>query len=284
MNYIEVLQAQLQAMTRGAVAALPSIAIALLVLLATWVVARFASRIAHALTGRTRLRADLKELLETLVKVAVWLVGFLLAATIVIRGFTFGGMIAGLGIGGVAIGFAFKDIFENFLAGVLIMLRDKMQLGDTIACEDVRGKVEHISLRETHIRQPNGELTIVPNSMLFTNPVLIVTDVPVRRDEILLGVSVDCDLALARTAVRDAVASVSAVDTGRPIDVYAQAFDSTAGAVELLVRWWSNAADHDRTAVKSDVVIAIKRALDAAGIDLPSTSTTEVILHERNAA
>lgn len=284
MNYIEVLQAQLQAMTRGAVAALPSIAIALLVLLATWVVARFASRIAHALTGRTRLRADLKELLETLVKVAVWLVGFLLAATIVIPGFTFGGMIAGLGIGAVAIGFAFKDIFENFLAGVLIMLRDKMQLGDTIACEDVRGKVEHISLRETHIRQPNGELTIVPNSMLFTNPVLIVTDVPVRRDEILLGVSVDCDLALARTAVGDAVASVSAVDTGRPIDVYAQAFDSTAGAVELLVRWWSNAADHDRTAVKSDVVIAIKRALDAAGIDLPSTSTTEVILHERNAA
>lgn len=284
MNYIEVLQAQLQAMTRGAVAALPSIAIALLVLLATWVVARFASSIAHALTGRTRLRADLKELLETLVKVAVWLVGFLLAATIVIPGFTFGGMIAGLGIGAVAIGFAFKDIFENFLAGVLIMLRDKMQLGDTIACEDVRGKVEHISLRETHIRQPNGELTIVPNSMLFTNPVLIVTDVPVRRDEILLGVSVDCDLALARTAVGDAVASVSAVDTGRPIDVYAQAFDSTAGAVELLVRWWSNAADHDRTAVKSDVVIAIKRALDAAGIDLPSTSTTEVILHERNAA
>lgn len=284
MNYFAVLQAQLQAMMRGAVAALPSIAIAVVVLLATWIVARFASRIAHALTGRTRLRTDLKELLETLVKVAVWLVGFLLAATIVIPGFTFGGMIAGLGIGAVAIGFAFKDIFENFLAGVLIMLRDKMQLGDTIECEDVRGKVEHISLRETHIRQPNGELTIVPNSMLFTNPVLIVTDVPVRRDQILLGVNVSCDLERAQNAIREAIAKIPAVDADRPIDVFAQAFDSTAGAVELLARWWSNAVDHDRTAVKSEVVIAIKRALDAAGIELPSTSTTEVILQDRTAA
>lgn len=284
MNYLSVLQNQLQAMARGTVAALPSIAIAVVVLLATWVLVRFAARIAQAVTGRTHLRSDLKELLETLVKVAIWLVGFLLAATIVIPGFTFGGMIAGLGIGAVAIGFAFKDIFENFLAGVLIMLRDKMQIGDTVECEDVRGKVEHISLRETHIRQPNGELTIVPNSMLFTNPVLIVTDVPVRRDQTVMGVDAGCDLALAQQVITAAVRGIAAVDGEKPVQVFAQGFDSGAGAVELLVRWWTNAAVHDLTEVRSEVVMAIGRALSDAGIELPSTATTEVILHEAQSA
>lgn len=284
MNYLSVLQVQLQAMARGAVAALPSIAIGLVVLLVTWLLARFATRIAHAVTGRTHLRSDLKELLETLVKVAIWLLGFLLAATIVIPGFTFGGMVAGLGIGAVAIGFAFKDIFENFLAGVLIMLRDKMQIGDTVECEDVRGKVEHISLRETHIRQPNGELTIVPNSMLFTNPVLIVTDVPVRRDQIVLAVDTACDLDAAREALVAAVSAVPAVAADKPVQVLAHGFDSSAGAIELLVRWWTDGSSHDLLQVKSEVVSAIKRAIDDSGIELPSTSTTEVILHETSPA
>ena len=85
-------------------------------------------------------------------------------------------MIAGLGIGALAIGFAFQDIFENFLAGVLIMLREKMRIGDMIEVEGMLGKVEKITLRETYIRQLSNELTIMPNSMLFKNAVKILTD------------------------------------------------------------------------------------------------------------
>lgn len=278
MNYLTVLQNQLQAMSRAAVALLPSVGIAVVVLVAAWLLARFATRIVHMLTGHTRLRSDLKELLETLVKVAIWVVGFLLAATIVIPGFTFGGMVAGLGIGAVAIGFAFQDIFKNFLAGILIMLRVKMHIGDTVWCEDIEGTVEHISLRETHIRQFNGELTIVPNSMLFEKPVRIVTDVTLRRDEIVVLIDADCDFELARQTVENAVRSVEAVDKEKPVHVYVQGFGD-GGALEILARWWMNMSAHDKLAVRSQVWIAVGNALAEAGVALP-TATTELVTSE----
>lgn len=279
MNYLTVLQTQLQAMARGAVATLPSIVIAIVILATAWMLARFAASIVRRLTGHTRLRGDLKELLETLIKVAIWLVGFLLAATIVVPGFTFGGMVAGLGIGALAIGFAFQDIFKNFLAGVLIMLREKMRIGDLIECEDIRGKIEHISLRETHVRQLSGELTIVPNSLLFEKPVQIMTDLPLRRDEVVVAVEFNSDIDTARAAVQQGLQTVAAVDRSRPAEVFAQRIDGGAGSVELLVRWWTDALVNNNTEVRSEVVVGIARALSEAGIALPVT-TTELITRD----
>lgn len=264
-------------MGRATVAALPSIVIAALVLTITWAIARFAANIAHRITGRTRLRSDLKDLLETLIKVGIWVIGFLLAATIVIPDFTFGGMVAGLGIGAVAIGFAFQDIFKNFLAGVLIMLREKMRIGDQIECENIVGKVEHISLRETHVRQLSGELTIVPNSLLFEKPVRIVTDQPARRDEAIIPIPVDCDLETARSAIEAAAKSVPELDASHGVDVFTRGIDAGSGAVELQLRWWTNANTNNTLSVRSDVLAAVIAALDRAGIALPSSSSELVV-------
>ena len=109
--------------------------------------------------------------------------------------------VAGLGVGALAIGFAFQDIFENFLAGVLLMLRDKMNVGDIIQSQGISGRVERTTLRETHIRQLSNELVVVPNSMLFKNPVTILTDAGVRRNELVIGVSYDTDLEQARDVI-----------------------------------------------------------------------------------
>ena len=276
MNYLVVLQDQLQGMARQAIALLPSLAIATVVLSVAWLVARFATGIVHRITGRTRLRGDLKDLLETLVRVAIWIVGFLLAATIVIPGFTFGGMVAGLGIGAVAIGFAFQDIFKNFLAGVLIMLREKMRIGDQVECEGIRGKVEHISLRETHIRQLSGELTIVPNSMLFEKPVQIVTDQHQRRDDILVPIDFGDDLETARAAIAMALKNVGTIASDKPVQVFAKDFDPGAGVTTLLVRYWTDAIANNSTEVRSEAMLAIVAGLAQAGIALPS-STTELV-------
>ena len=180
MNYIATLREQVQGMATGFVAALPNLAIALIVLILTWIIARFAAKIADMLVGRTEIRPSLKALIDTLVRLGIWLMGIMIAAIVVMPGLTPATLFAGLGIGAVAIGFAFQDIFENFLAGVLIMLREKMRIGDVIECEGITGKVEKITLRETHVRRLSGELTIVPNSILFKNPVEILTGHPPR--------------------------------------------------------------------------------------------------------
>ncbi len=254
-------------MWTGFIAILPNLAIALLVLFLTWIVAKFAVRIADKLTGKSNMREDLRQLVETLVRLFIWLVGIMLALIVAIPGFTPTGMIAGLGIGALAIGFAFQDIFENFLAGILIMLREKMRIGDLIEVEGVLGKVEKITLRETYIRQLSNELTIMPNSMLFKNAVKILTDDTVRRNEVVVGVSYDTDLEVAQKAIEEAMKTVDAVVQDRPVIVYAQEFGGSS--IDFLVQWYAQSAARDLRQTKSEAIKAIKKGLDAAGIDIP---------------
>ena len=267
MNYIGTLRDQLQDMGRGFVEALPSIAIALVILFVTWIVARFAIRISDMIVGRTEIRASLKNLIDTLVKLGIWLIGLFIAAVVVMPDLTPASLLAGLGIGAVAIGFAFQDIFENFLAGVLIMVREKMRIGDIIECEGITGKVEHITLRETHVRKLSGELTVVPNSILFKNPVEIFTDVDQRRHEVVVGVSYDTQLDHAADVIRRAVEDVDDVLASKGVDIFAQEFNSSS--VDFLVRWWAGSTPRAGWESKDKVVRAIKAALDEASIEIP---------------
>lgn len=254
-------------MGTGFIKAMPNFVIALVVLIITWLVAKFTTRIADMITGRTRLRVSLQALVETLVKLTIWLIGIMIALTIVLPGLEPGSLIAGLGVGTVAIGFAFQDIFENFLAGVLIMLRDKMEIGDTIEVEGIIGKVEHISLRETHIRQLTGELTVCPNSMLFKNPVKIMTEQPIRRWEVTVGVAYDTDLDHATEVMRKALEGQEDLPNDHPVDIYVKEFG--ASSVDFMVRWWSGSTPRDMFAVRDDILRRIKRALDEAEIEIP---------------
>ena len=267
MNYIDTLREQLREMGEGFIESLPSLAIALFIILLTWIVARFAVRISDMIVGRTDIRSSLKNLVDTIVRLTIWVVGLFIAAVVVMPDLTPASLLAGLGIGAVAIGFAFQDIFENFFAGILIMLREKMQIGDVIECEGITGKVEHITLRETHVRKLSGELTVVPNSILFKNPVEILTDVEQRRHEVVVGVSYDTNLDHASTVIHRAVESVSDVLASKGIDIFAQEFNSSS--VDFLVRWWAGASPRDGWESKDKVVRAIKAGLDEAGIEIP---------------
>ncbi|MCB2050132.1 MAG: mechanosensitive ion channel family protein [Novosphingobium sp.] len=254
-------------MAIGMIQSLPSLAIALVILIVTWILARSAVRIAARITRRAELRDDLKQLVETLTRLTIWIVGIVIALTVAIPSFTPAGAFAGLGVGALAIGFAFQDIFENFLAGVLIMLRDKMRIGDVVECEGIMGKVEHTSLRETHIRHLSNELTVVPNSLLFKNPVKILTDDVMRRNELVVGVSYDTDLDHALKVIRDTLGATPEISKDRPIDVFAQEFN--ASSVDFLVRFWCDSRPRDLRETKSIVIMAIKRALDEAKIEIP---------------
>ena len=267
VDTVATLQDQLVGMGEGFVRALPGLAIALIVLLVTWIVARFAARIADLLIGKTDVRPSLKNLIDTLVRLVIWIVGIMIAAIVVMPGLTPASLFAGLGIGAVAIGFAFQDIFENFMAGVLIMLREKMRIGDIIECEGIVGKVEHITLRETHVRKLSGEVTLVPNSMLFKNPVEILTDEVKRRHEVVVGVSYDTNLDHAADVIRRAVEGVEEVDSEKTLDIFAQEFN--ASSVDFLVRWWAGSTPRSGWESKDKVVRAIKAALDDAGIEIP---------------
>ncbi|MBC2776422.1 mechanosensitive ion channel family protein [Parasphingopyxis marina] len=266
-NFLTILRDQLGDMAEGFIRMLPQLAVGIVILLLTWLVAKGGRKIARKLTGTTEIRPSLLTLIETFVTIAIWIVGVFATAAIILPGVTPGSILAGLGLGAVAIGFAFQDIFENFFAGILIMLREKMRIGDVIECEGISGKVEAINLRETYIRKLSNEVTVVPNAMLFKNPVEIFTDAPGRRHEVVAGVSYDTDLDEAARVIEDAVRSCEKIDADRGIDVFAKEFNSSS--VDFLVRWWSGSKPRDGHESRDAVVRAIKRALDEAGIEIP---------------
>ena len=267
MNAIDILAKQLWAMWVGLVALVPNLVIALVVLVITWIASRFARRIVDRVISRAAIRESLKQLIHTIVSIGIWIIGLIIAATIVLPGLTPASLVAGLGVGTIAIGFAFQDFFQNFLAGILIMVRKKMRIGDVIECEGIIGKVEHISLRETHVRKLSNELTIVPNSTLFKNPVEILTDGAQRRYEIIVGVSYDTDLEQARTVIRQAMDDLEGIDHQRRIDIFAREFN--ASSIDFLVRWWAGSKPYDMHESRDRVVRAVKAALDSAGIEIP---------------
>ncbi|HPF25218.1 MAG TPA: mechanosensitive ion channel [Steroidobacteraceae bacterium] len=267
METLQLLQDQLWAIWAGFVRLLPNMAIAAVILLVTWIVAKSGKKIADKLVRNANMRPSLRELIDTLVFAAIWGFGLMVTLTILLPGLTPGSLFAGLGIGAVAIGFAFQDIFQNFLAGMLIMLREKMRIGDVIECEGIIGKVEHITLRETHIRKLSNEVTVVPNSILFKNPVEIFTDHDERRHEIIAGVAYDTDLEVAREVILKAVQSAEGVNAEKRVDVFAREFNSSS--IDFTVRWWAGSKPLDMHSTRDAVIRSIKRALDEAGIEIP---------------
>jgi small conductance mechanosensitive channel len=267
MDTLTILLRQLTQMWTEFIKLIPSLVIALALIVLTWLVARFAKRIADRITHRTAMRESLKQLIETVISIAIWIAGLMIAATVVLPDLTPASLVTGLGIGTIAIGFAFQDFFQNFLAGIVIMVRKKMRIGDVIECEGIVGRVEHISLRETHVRKLSNELTIVPNSTLFKNPVEILTDAKIRRHEAIVGVSYDADLDNAADVLRQAIASVDAVAKDKRIDVLVREFN--ASSIDFTLRWWSGSRPYDMHSSRDAVLRAVKRALDAAGIAIP---------------
>lgn len=267
MDVVTILLRRVQEMGAELIRLLPQLGIALLIVIITLVAAKFARRIAEKLLGRTELRGTLVSLVETMIGVLIWVLGILIAMTVIFPGVTPASILAVLGLGSVAVGFAFKDIFENFLAGVLIMLRKRMRLGDVIECEQIEGRVEAISLRDTHLRRLNNELVIVPNAFLFKNPVRIITENKQRRHDVEVGVAYDVDLDAAAAVIGKAVAGCDDVSEDRPIEVYAKEFGDSS--INFLVRWWAGSKPVDAHASRDQVVRAIKRALDEAGMEIP---------------
>lgn len=276
MDLVAILIERVQEMLAGFVRMLPQLALALFVLIATWGVAHVVRSVTRKIASRAGLRPSLVALFMTLSGIIVWLFGILVALAILLPGVTAGSLLTVVGFGSIAVGFAFKDIFENFLAGILIMMRKKMRIGDHIECQEVEGRVEQITLRETYLRRLDSQLTIVPNAYLFQNPVRILTDADLRRHEIIVGVAYDTDLDRAAEVIEGAVRELELVNRAKPIDVFAREFDDSS--VNFTVRWWSGSRQAEMHKSRDHVVRAVKRALDEAGIVIPFPQLTASFL------
>lgn len=245
---------------------LPQLIIAIIFLVFVWAVVAVAKFVVKRLTRK--LRSSLQELFVLLVKVALWAMGLLIAATIAFPSLSIGNIFAAAGVGGLAIAFAARDALENFFAGIALLVRKTFDTGDFVECEGIDGKVEHIAIRETLIRQTDGQLVVAPNKTFFQNALTIRTNQDLRRVTVICGVAYDEDVDDARKVIFDAVSGVDSVDTdGHDVEIYAQEFASSS--INFEVTWWTGSRPVDIRKSRDQVVAAVKRALDDAGIEIP---------------
>lgn len=263
----DTLMQTLTDIAEGVVAHLPFLVAGLLVLLLTALAAPVTSALlARGLQSANR-RESFVDLIALLGKIAVWVMGITVAAMILFPGLTPTKALGGLGIASVAVGLAFRDIFENFFAGILLLWKFPFEKGDWVECGDISGCVQDITVRMTALRTVRGELIVVPNAVLYKNAVQVLTLEDTRRIEIITGIAYDEDIAEAVPVIRDAVSGCDSVDDTQPVQVFAKAFG--ASSIDIEVAWWAGSTPLQQRESRAEVVTQIKAALDAAGIEIP---------------
>lgn len=188
---------KLEAIVEGFFWMLPNFGFALLVL-GLFAAGAWAARASTMRVFRYRGRPDLGALLGAFAKWSILAFGLLVVATIVFPSIRPADALATLGIGSIAVGFAFKDILQNWIAGLLILWRRPFRRGDQIVINDYEGTVEHIEARATILKTYDGRRVLIPNSDAYTRSLIINTAYPTRRSQYDVGIGFGDDIETAR--------------------------------------------------------------------------------------
>ncbi len=268
-----ILLEKLDSWLDGLVRLLPNLAVATVILGLFWFGSKWLKRWIISQFAR-RERDNLGQMLGGFARTALVVLGSLLAATIVAPSLQPGDLLAGLGVSSVAIGFAFKDILQNWLAGMLILIRQPFEVGDQIEIGDYTGTVESIETRSTLIKTYDAQRAVVPNSEIYTNAVLVKTAYAKRRSQYDIGIGYGDDLPEAVDTILKAVQSVEGVESQPQAE--AIPWDLAASWVTIRARWWTDTVNTNIVAVRGQVISAVKQALDEAGIDMPYETVVEL--------
>ncbi|MEO8520430.1 MAG: mechanosensitive ion channel family protein [Acidobacteriota bacterium] len=272
--------ARAQSVVNGFIAAIPSVLVALVVFAAFFFLARLARGLVARLTeSRLGSHRNAGAAVGRLAQGFVLFLGLLVALSVALPTFKPGDVVQLLGISSVAIGFAFRDILQNFLAGILLLVTQPFRIGDQIVAGAFEGTVEDIQARATFIRTYDGRRVVIPNAILFTGTVVVNTAFEHRRMEYDVGIGYGDDVEKARAIMLEAVRSVEGVLEDPAPDVLVM--DLAGSSVNLRVRWWMSPPRRaDVLDSRDQVLTRIKRELGANGIDLPFP-TRQILFHDQ---
>ncbi|MBF7688204.1 mechanosensitive ion channel family protein [Acinetobacter rathckeae] len=246
----------------------PYLCIAIIVFIIFWFLSKFFKLfVVRALSNRSYAKQNLVLVLNRVGSTFIIFFGFLIALVIAIPGFSPGQLMSALGIGSVAIGFAFKDIFQNLLSGILILLGEPFRIGDAIICNGLEGTVEDIQIRATTLRSYDGRRIVIPNATVYTSSITVVTAYTQRRCEINVGIGYDDDVQKAKAVVLDILKNHKDI-----LNQPASLVNVTAlgdFAINLNIRWWIDTSNVTLLNAASMVHEEIVTAFAKEGISIP---------------
>lgn len=254
---------------QGFLQRLPYLIVAGMIFLLFWGLSSLFKKAVKKILGEeNRYKHNLVIVVRRLGSALILFLGFMLAMVVALPGFTPTKLIGALGIGSVAIGFAFKDIFQNLLSGILLLLSEPFRIGDQIVVNNYEGTVESIQIRATIIRTYDGRRVVIPNSEIYTSAVTVNTAYPMRRLEFSVGIGYDDDIDLAKKVINRCLTTAQSVSKkAEPSIVVTELAEST---IKIKVRWYiDNGTQANKMASIDEVITLVKQELTQAGVDIP---------------
>ncbi len=250
----------------GMLAALPMLLVALLVIWLAWRIGGWISR-RKAFERIAQRNPFLRDLARTTARWLVLLVGVVIALELLDATALVGAVLGTAGVLGVAIGFAFKDILENYIAGILMSIRQPFAPRDHVVIDGNEGVIVALNSRATILMTLDGNHLRLPNALVFRGVTLNYTRNPSRRFEFEVGVGVEEDLVEAQRIGTGELQRIDGVIAKPPPRAIITALGDSN--VQLRFHGWVDQRTHDFLLVKSEAIRRVKLALEAAGMDMP---------------
>jgi small conductance mechanosensitive channel len=270
--------AKIQAIINGFISILPNLVLALILFTISCLVARWAKNLLVRFYRRRGRHQNLGLVVGRVAQAVIILINLMIALSIVMPSFSGRDLIQLLGISSVAIGFAFRDILQNFLAGILILLAEPFRIGEEIHVGGFNGIVQEIQARATLLKTGDGFLVVIPNSCIYTEKMTIFNAYDARRTNLEFGIGFRDDLEEARRVIVEAVRDVDGVlKEPQPSAVY---LGIGTNSITVRARWWTDSKRDDDVAVKDRVIPAIKEQLFEHGIEI-AYPTHQVLFHDQ---
>jgi len=215
---------------------LPNFLAALLVLIVFYIASRYIRKLVYGLMNRITKNEAINKLTASILFFLVLIIGVFISLRILNLDETVTSLLAGLGIVGLALGFAFKDIASNFIAGIYMAIKSPVNVGDVLEYQDVFGIVKDIGLRSSSIRTWQGQDVVIPNRLLMEQKYTHFSINQERRIDLDVGISYGDDLDKVEKVTLQAINEIGFIDKQKPVDLYFKEFGDSA--IIFSVRYW----------------------------------------------
>ena len=247
---------------------LPNIVMAAIVMVIGFYIAKFVRKISRKLVSKISNNITLNNLFSSVIYFIFIGIVIFTVLSILNLDKAVTSILAGAGILGLALAFAFQDIAANFMSGIFISFRKPLKVGDIVQIGDYMGKIKEINLRDTVMETFQGQTVIIPNKEVFQNPIENYTILQKRRFDLSVGVSYGDNLEKVKQITLNAVSDIEELSKQDSTQVFFVEFGDSS--VNLSVRMWIDTPEQSvYNKVGSEAIMKIKKAYDANDIMIP---------------
>ncbi|MFL9833646.1 mechanosensitive ion channel family protein [Chryseobacterium terrae] len=278
---IHLINEKLELWFRTLIKILPNLVLAIIIFLIGLFISRWLRKVAEKLILRFTQNITITRLFSTFIYLLSLGIIIFTSLSILKLDKAVTSILAGAGIVGLALAFAFQDIAANFISGIFISFRRPLKVGDIVSIKDYMGKVEEINLRDTVIRTFQGKMVIIPNKDVFQNPIENYSILGKRRFDLEVGVSYSDDLEKAAQLAINAVKDIEGISSDDEVTLFYKEFGESS--INFTIRIWCNSSEQlQYLKVGHLAIIAIKKSFDKNNISIPfPIRTLDVVWPEK---